>query len=84
MALYFQKHRVSHFGRYLQSTSLVIALTAIEAPAQAITFVTDWTALNESDRVDWSTVGNIFNPVGPPDPLVFLPSTFDVLSQTWQ
>ena len=81
MALYFQKRRVSHVGRYLLGTSLVIALTAMEAPAQAITFVTDRTALNESDRVDWSTVGDIFNPVGPPDPSVFLPSTFEVLSE---
>ena len=82
MALYFQKHCVSHIDRYLLGTWRVIALTAMEAPAQAITFVTNRTALNERDRVDWSTVGNIFNPVGLPDPLVFLPSTFDVLSQT--
>ena len=81
MALYFPKHRVSHIGRYLLGTSLVMALTAIEAPAQAITFVTDRTDLNESDRVDWSAVGDIFNPVGPPDPSIFLPGTFEVFSE---
>ncbi|MGB3296552.1 MAG: hypothetical protein WBB01_26500 [Phormidesmis sp.] len=49
--------------------------------AKAISFVTDRDGLNATDQVDWSTLGPIFSPFGPPDPAVFLPDSFTATSQ---
>ncbi|MEO0826373.1 MAG: hypothetical protein AAFY67_12050 [Cyanobacteria bacterium J06642_9] len=74
----FQRLRVASAGQFLISTALTVSLTAIATSVQAVTFVSNRDALNETNRVDWSSVGAIFNSFGPPEPAVFLPSTFGI------
>ena len=62
-------------------TVVGLGLGAIISPAQAVTFVAERSALSATDKVDWSSVGSIFSPFGPPDPSVFLPPSFSVTSQ---
>lgn len=59
----------------------VVGMSAIAPQARAISFVTDRSSLNANDLVNWSSLGPIFNPFGPPDPSVFLPSSFTANSQ---
>ena len=61
---------------------MVLGLSAISAPqAKAISFVTNRDALNATDQVNWSTLGPLFSPLGPPDPAAFLPNLFTTTSQ---
>lgn len=60
---------------------MILSAIAIPLEATAATFVTNRAALGGNDLVDWSVVGPIFSPFGPPDPSVFLPSPFSVNSQ---
>lgn len=80
MALQFQQPQVGRACKLVIGTVFAVSLTAIATSAQAVTFVTERDSLNETDHVDWSSVGAIFNPFGPPDPAAFLPSTFGIRS----
>ena len=81
MVLHFQRPQACGACKLLLSTVLTLSITTIATSVQAITFVTERTALDETDRVNWSAVGEIFNPFGPPDPAVFLPNSFPVQSK---
>ncbi|MGB7248761.1 MAG: hypothetical protein WBC73_07475 [Phormidesmis sp.] len=59
----------------------VAAWSAIAPPSKAVSFITDRADLNATDQVNWSTLGPIFDPLGPPDPAVFLPGSFTATSQ---
>ncbi|MBD2777830.1 hypothetical protein [Iningainema tapete] len=65
-----------------QSTVIGVALlivTTVASPVQAITFVTDRTALSSNDQVDWSSLGKVFNPFSP-NLAAFLPNSFSAQS----
>ncbi|MBP5976820.1 hypothetical protein HW132_29875 [Brasilonema sp. CT11] len=70
--------------RGLKSTVIGVALFSIAAtvasPAQAITFVTERTDLQSNDQVDWSSLGQIFNPLSP-NTAAFLPNSFSAKSE---
>ena len=59
----------------------LLVWSAIAPQTKAVTFITSRADLNATDRLDWSAVGPIFSPIGPPDPGVFLPSSFTVTSE---
>ncbi|MEM8807043.1 MAG: hypothetical protein AAGF01_13545 [Cyanobacteria bacterium P01_G01_bin.38] len=76
-------------GGLCTSTLLAIGgVGAIAPQAQALSFVTDRSALNATDQLDWSevstTVGPITDLLSPADPSIFLPNTFVATSQTGQ
>lgn len=81
MVLHFQRPQLWGACKLLLGAVLTVSLTTIATSVQAITFVPDRTALDETDRVNWSTVGAIFNRFGPRDPAVFLPNPFTVQSE---
>lgn len=72
----------------LIGTSVALGAIASNAEvAEAATLVTSRAALGAggtTDQVNWSAAGPIFNPFGPPNPSVFLPSSFTVLSGSQQ
>ncbi|WP_044204208.1 PEP-CTERM sorting domain-containing protein [Coleofasciculus chthonoplastes] len=53
---------------------LTTILTTLPTPVQAITLVTQRTALNGNDSVEWSSLGKVF-------PAAVLPSSFDATSE---
>lgn len=60
---------------------MILSALVIPFETNAATFTSSRADLGGNDVVDWSVVGSIFSPLGPPDPSVFLPSTFSVASQ---
>ncbi len=60
-------------------TALTATLAAL--PVHALAFITERTALGENDQLDWSSLGQVFNPFAP-DPTAFLPNTFSATSES--
>ena len=60
---------------------MVLGLSVIALEAKAVSFVTNCDALNATDYVNWSTLGPLFSPLGPPDPTAFVPNSFTTTSQ---
>ena len=85
----FEKLPLSKDHREMSKLAIAPALlfgTALSwslmAPtAQAVSFTTNRDSLNATDQLDWSTLGPIFSPFGPPDPAIFLPSSFTATSE---
>lgn len=59
--------------------SYFLILPSLTLPVKAITLVTERAILKENDQLNWSSLGQIFNPFSP-DPSVFLPNTFSAIS----
>lgn len=67
-------------GQSIGVTTGAIALCfSFSSVAQALTLVTERSALNGSDRLDWSSLGKVFDPFAP-DPSAFLPNSFSAIS----
>lgn len=68
----------------LLATTAVVAvttlLTPLVSPVQAVTLVTNRTALAANDQVVWSSLGKVFSPLSP-NPAAFLPNSFTASSQ---
>ena len=62
-------------------TGAALAMCVLIPSAEAASFVTERIALGANDRLDWSSVGPVFSAFGPPDPAVFLPSSFTAVSE---
>ncbi|NEQ71960.1 MAG: PEP-CTERM sorting domain-containing protein [Okeania sp. SIO2C9] len=60
-------------------TSWFLILSSSTLPVKAITFITERAMLAENDQLNWSSLGQIFNPFSP-DPSAFLPNTFSAIS----
>jgi hypothetical protein len=68
-------------GRSIGVTTSAIALCfSFSSVAQALTLVTERSALPSSDRLDWSSLGKVFDPFAP-NPSAFLPNSFSAVSQ---
>ncbi|VEP17892.1 conserved exported hypothetical protein [Hyella patelloides LEGE 07179] len=67
---------VAVMGTVVTASSLAIA-----APVKALTLVTDRSTLRTSDRLDFASLGRVFDPVAPPTPDSFLPNTFSATSE---
>ena len=59
------------------STALVAVLSS---PVQAVTLITDRTALGGNDQINFSSLNQVFNPFAP-NPSAFLPNSFSVKSE---
>ena len=62
---------VGFVGTLLTATPLVIS-----SPVQALTLITDRSQLEANDSLDFSSLGQVFNPLVPPTADSFLPNTF--------
>ncbi len=62
-------------GTLLTASSLVIS-----SPAMALTLITDRSILRASERLDFSSLGRVFNPFAPTTGDSFLPNTFAATS----
>ena len=62
-------------GALLTGYSMAIAI-----PANAVTFVTERSALNANDSFDFGSLGGIFDPFAPPTPDSFLSNNFSATS----
>ncbi len=60
-------------------TSSCLIFSSSTLPVTAITFVTERAALQENDQLEWSSLGQVFNPFAP-DPSAFLLNTFSTKS----
>lgn len=71
-------------NKYLTVIATELTITALIAvlplPAKAVTLVTERTALNANDKIDWLSLGKVFDPFAP-DPAAFLPNSFSATSQ---
>lgn len=63
-------------GSLLAASSAVISL-----PANALTLVTERSALRGNDNLDFASLEQVFNPFAPPTPDSFLPNTFSATSE---
>ncbi len=64
---------------FLLITYSWLILSSSTLPVRAITFVTEREALEENDQLEWSILGQVFNPFSP-DPTAFLPNKFSATS----
>ncbi|GAB1544775.1 hypothetical protein NUACC21_74510 [Scytonema sp. NUACC21] len=60
--------------------ALAAWVTTLTSPVQALTFITERATLAGNDRIDWSSLGKVFNPFSP-NPTDFLPNSFSAMSQ---
>ncbi|MEM9905835.1 MAG: PEP-CTERM sorting domain-containing protein [Cyanobacteria bacterium P01_D01_bin.44] len=78
----------SPVGWYISVLLAAGGVGAIAPQAQAFSFVTDRSALNATDQLNWSGVGTVVGPITdllpPADPSIFLPNTFVATSQAGQ
>jgi hypothetical protein len=61
------------------SYTLCILLAALASPVQALTLVTERSALLGNDQLNWSSLGKVLNPFSP-NPAAFLPNSFSATS----
>jgi hypothetical protein len=74
-----QTHWLRHFGVSTVSAIAIAQCFSFSSVAQALTLVTERSVLNSSDRLDWSSLGKVFNPFAP-EPSAFLPNSFSAVS----
>jgi hypothetical protein len=74
-----QTHWLRYFGITTVSAIALFQWVSFSSVAQALTLVTNRGALAGSDRLDWSSLGKVFDPFAP-DPSAFLPNSFSAVS----
>ncbi len=66
--------------RYLPAITAIITVLPLPVKAATLSLVTQRAALEANDEVNWSSLGEVFNPVAP-DFSAFLPNSFSTTSQ---
>jgi hypothetical protein len=59
---------------------LTASLITLSLPAIAVTLITERSELGGNDQLDWSSLGQVFDPLNF-DPTTFLPNTFSTISE---
>ena len=65
----------------LAGTLLSAFSLALASPVKDLTLVTERSALRSNDRLDFGTIGSVFDPFAPPTPDSFLPNSFSATSE---
>ncbi|MCA1992497.1 MAG: hypothetical protein LDL41_10750 [Coleofasciculus sp. S288] len=66
---------INDFSAAIAGAALTTLLATLSSPVQAVTLVTERSALGGNDQIDWSSLGRVFNPFAP-DPSAYLANSF--------